>query len=462
MAGRVKQVILAAQFPGPDDSAVWSDPACGSQIDFSSFIHLAEAAEAGKFDFFFLGEGLRVREQRGKIHEHDVAGLPNTCTVLAALAAVTTRLGLAGTITTTYNEPYEVARQLATLDHLSGGRAAWNVVTSPDACTGENFRRRGILDRDDPNQRAAEFVATCRELWDSWAPDAITADAAGGAFARSAAAGTFAHRGEHFDIAGHFNVPACPQRHPVVIGADGSGRSREFAAATADAVFTRHSTLRAGQALYADLKSRLSRYGRPASDLKILPGATFVLGDSAADARERAHHIRRQQISPQAAILLLEQVWNRDLSGYDADGPLPSIDPDTASAGIGGRLRQHDHPLETARRYRALAEERQLSIRELVIEVTGRQSFIGTPARVAEEISNFVQNDAADGFILTPHLVPAGLDEFVATVVPHLQERGVFRAEYETGTLRGHLGLVPARSAPDGRSCPADAAAIPA
>jgi FMN-dependent oxidoreductase (nitrilotriacetate monooxygenase family) len=451
-----KQVILAARFPGVTNSTVWSDPATGSQIDFSSFAHLARTAEAGKFDFFFLTESLRLREHRGKIHDLDVAGRPNTFTVLAALAAVTTHLGLGGTIAATCNEPYEVARQFATLDHLSAGRAAWNVVTSPDAFSSENFRRGGVPDREDRYGRTAEFVATCRELWNSWPGDAVAADTAAGTFMRNIAAGTFAHRGEHFDISGHFNAPASPQGHPVIIQAGDSGGGKEFAAASADAVCTRHSALRAGQAFYADVKSRLGRYGRRPSDLKVLPRATFVLGDSAADARDRARHIRRQQVSPQTAILLLEQVWNRDLSGYDPDGPLPSADPDTSSASIQGRTRQHASPLVTARRWRALAEEKQLSIRELIIEVTGRQSFIGTPAQVAEEISSFVQSDAADGFVLVPHLVPAGLDEFVATVVPRLQERGVFRAEYETDTLRGHLGLVPARCAHSGTGMAAD------
>jgi alkanesulfonate monooxygenase SsuD/methylene tetrahydromethanopterin reductase-like flavin-dependent oxidoreductase (luciferase family) len=171
-----KQVILGAHFPGVNNHTVWSDPAAGSQIEFASFRHLAQTAERGKFDFLFLAEGLRLREQRGKIHDLDVVGRPNTTTVLAGIAAVTEHLGLAGTIQATYNEPYEIARQFATLDHLSNGRAAWNVVTSPDAFTGENFRRGGYLERGDRYVRAADFVQTARELWDSWPADAIAAD----------------------------------------------------------------------------------------------------------------------------------------------------------------------------------------------------------------------------------------------------------------------------------------------
>jgi FMN-dependent oxidoreductase (nitrilotriacetate monooxygenase family) len=447
-ASPAKQVILAAHFPGVNNHTVWSDPQAASQIEFASFEHLARTAEAGMFDFFFLAEGLRLREQRGQIHDLDVVGRPNTMTVLAALAGVVTHLGLAGTIQATYNEPYEVARQFATLDHLSGGRAAWNVVTSPDAFTGENFRRGGYLDREQRYQRAAEFVQATRELWDSWPAGAIAAGPERGVFVREAPPGAFAHHGEHFDIAGHFTVPRSPQGHPVIIQAGDSDGGREFAAASADAIFTRHSTFDAGREFYADVKSRLARYGRVPDELKVLPGASFVLGDTEDDARERAHHIRRQQVSPQTAILLLEQVWNTDLSGYDAEGPLPETDPEPAAPSIiQGRARQHADPMETARQWRALAEEKKLSIRELIIEVTGRQSFIGTPAGVAGQINRFVQQDACDGFILVPHIIPAGLDEFAAKVVPLLQERGVLRTEYRAGTLRERLGLGPARPA---------------
>jgi len=400
------------------------------------------------FDFFFLAEGLRLREQRGRIHDLDVLGRPNTITVLAALAAVTSHLGLAGTIQTTYNEPYEIARQFATLDHLSGGRAAWNVVTSPDAFTGENFRRGGYLDRGDRYLRAAEFVQAARELWESWPADAIAADKEKGSFLASGPA-RFEYTGLNFGISGHFTAPRSPQVHPVIMQAGDSDGGRELAAHSADAIFTRHSTYDAGRAFYADVKSRLARYGRAPDELKVLPGASFVLGDTAAQAEEHARHIRRQQVSPQTAILLLEQVWNTDLSGFDAEGPLPPFDPDPEAASIiEGRARMYDDPVAVARKWRAIAAEKNLSIRDLIIEVTGRQTFTGTPAAVAEAINRSVQDDACDGFILVPHLIPAGLDEFAATVVPLLQERGVLRAEYEEGsTLRERMGLRPARPA---------------
>ncbi|MCX5244926.1 NtaA/DmoA family FMN-dependent monooxygenase [Streptomyces sp. NBC_00201] len=421
-----RRIHLAAHFPGVNNTTVWADPRSKSQIDFSSFEYLARTAERGLFDFFFLAEGLRLREHKGRIHDLDVVGRPESLTVLNALAGVTEHLGLAATVNATFNEPYELARRLATLDHLSGGRAAWNVVTSSDAFTGENFRRGGFLDRADRYTRAAEFVQVTRKLWDSWTADGIPRP--------------FAHRGRHFDIAGEFTVPRSPQGHPVVIQAGDSDEGREFAAATADVVFTRHGSLEAGRAFYADVKRRLEKYGRGPDDLKIMPGVTFVLGDTAAQAQEKAYRIRRQQVSPQNAILALEQIWGVDLSSYDPDGPLPEIDP-VAEPGISqGRTRRGDSVV-IAEKWRALSKEKGLSIRQTVIEASGRQSFVGTADAVAAELDEFVQRDAADGFILQPLITPGGLDEFVDKVVPLLQERGAFRTEYQGATLRSHLGL---------------------
>ncbi|MEU2095549.1 NtaA/DmoA family FMN-dependent monooxygenase [Streptomyces globisporus] len=417
---------LAAHFPGVNNTTVWADPRSRSQIDFSSFEQLARTAERGKFDFFFLAEGLRLREHNGRIHDLDVVGRPESLTLLNALAAVTERLGLAATVNATFNEPYELARRIATLDHLSGGRAAWNVVTSSDAFTGENFRRGGYLDRADRYTRAAEFVATARELWDSWTPDGESRP--------------FAHEGPQFTISGEFTVPRSPQGHPVVIQAGDSSEGREFAASAADIIFTRHGTLEAGRDFYADVKGRLAAYGREADSLKIMPGVTVVVGDNDAEAQEKAAEIRRQQVSPQNAILAAEQIWGTDLSAYDPDGPLPAIDPVTDSGITRGRV-LHGDPSAVAARWRALAEAKGLSLRGTVIETTTRQSFIGSPSTVAAELTAFVDQRAADGFILVPHLTPGGLDDVVDRVVPLLQESGAFRSEYTGSTLRSHLGL---------------------
>jgi FMN-dependent oxidoreductase (nitrilotriacetate monooxygenase family) len=440
----LKQIHLAAHFPGVNNTTVWSDPASGSHIEFGSFAHFARTAERGKFDFLFLAEGLRLREQNGLIYDLDVVGRPDTFTVLAALAAVTERLGLTGTINSTFNEPYEVARQFASLDHLSDGRAAWNVVTSWDAFTGENFRRGGYLPQDERYLRARNFLDATWELFDSWRGDEIVADKESGVFIRDAHAGAFARQDEHFDIAGQFNVPRSPQGRPVIFQAGDSKDGREFAASSADAIFSRYGTLVEGKAFYADVKGRLARYGRRHDELLILPAATFVLGDTDAEAAELAYEVRRQQVSGQTAIKFAEQLWNRDLSSYDPDGPVPEIDPLVGEHTIArGRasVRMYRDPLATAREWRELAAAKKLSLREVVIEVTGRQNFIGSPATVAESINELVQADASDGFILVPHITPGGLDPFVDRVVPLLQERGVFRTEYAGTTLRSHLGL---------------------
>ncbi len=434
-----KQIHLAAHFPGVNNTTVWSDPESGSQIDFASFKHLAETAERGTFDFFFLAEGLRLREVKGKLHDLDVVGRPESLTVLSALAAVTTHLGLAATVNSTFNEPYELAKRLATLDHLSGGRAAWNVVTSWDAFTGENFRRGGYLDKADRYVRAQESLRIVRKLWDSWTEDDLVLAQATGVFAREGA-GAFADEGAHFDIRGRFGLPPSPQRRPIVIQAGDSEEGREFAASSADVIFSRHGAFEAGQTFYKDVKSRLARYGRTEESLKIMPAVTVVVADTDAEAVEKAQYIREQQVSGPTALVLAELLWGRDLSAYDPDGPLPSEDPVVGSTVTQGRVGYND-PAPIVADWRAQAEAHGWSLRETVINQQNRQTFIGSPSTVAEAVNRHVQEDAADGFVLVPHLTPGGLDDFVDRVVPLLRERGVFRSEYAGTTLRGHLGL---------------------
>ncbi|MCV7144829.1 NtaA/DmoA family FMN-dependent monooxygenase [Mycobacterium riyadhense] len=435
-----KPIHLAAHFPGVNNTTVWTDPGAGSQIAFDSFVHLARTAERGLFDFFFLAEGLRLREHRGRIYDLDVVGRPDTFTVLAALAGVTDRIGLTGTINTTFNEPFEVARQFATLDQLSGGRAGWNIVTSSDAFTGANFRRGGFLAHADRYVRAEEFLTVAREFWASWAPDAVVADVAAGVYIDPERIRSVEFTGSHFDVRGFATLPAGPQGQPVLLQAGDSDEGRTFGARHADALFTLHGSLEDGQRYYADVKRRAKAHGRDPNQLKVFPAATFVLGDTDDEAQDKARHIRYQQVSGATAIAMLEQVWGRDLSGYDPDGPLPDFDPIVDSNITQGRVR-HGDPIAMARKYRERALAENLSIRELVIAVTSRQQFVGTPTYIADEIDRYIQADACDGFILVPHLTPHGLDEFVDRVVPLLQERGAFRTEYTGETLREHLGL---------------------
>ncbi|MFK4850339.1 NtaA/DmoA family FMN-dependent monooxygenase [Microbacterium sp. ZW T6_19] len=444
-----KQIILAAYVGGVNEHTLWEHPDAGSQIDFSTFRHVAQTAERGRFDYFFLAEGLALRARAGRIFEHDIAGRPDTLPVLAALAAVTSHIGLVGTLNATFNEPYELARQIASLDHLSGGRAGWNVVTSFDAFTGANFRRGGFLPHSERYVRAEETVATIRRLWDSWAEDAIVADKASGEFLPDADAGAFVQTSSQFDIAGRFTVPRSPQGRPVIVQAGVSPQGRDFAASTADAIFSPYATLAEGKAFYADIKERAARFGRGPEEIKILPAAGFVLGDSQADAEEKARHIREQQLTDKTIQVTFEQVWNRDLSAYDPDGPLPDIDPDPEAAPIiQGRAFVFQDRFETVRKWRELADERGLTLRGLAHEVSGKAAYVGTAAQIADQLDAFVQEDGGDGVVIGSHIVPAGLDEFVDQVVPLLQERGSLRTDYEGTTLRDNLGLsVPARDA---------------
>jgi FMN-dependent oxidoreductase (nitrilotriacetate monooxygenase family) len=441
-AAPLRQLHLAAHFPGVNNTTVWSDPRSESQIAFSSFRHFAQNAERGFFDYLFLAEGLRVREHKGRVYEADVAGRPNTVAILAAVAAVTRHIGLVGTLSATFNEPFELARQLATLDQLSGGRVGWNVVTTSDAFHGANFRRGAFLDRDDRYRRAAEFLEVAARLWESWAPGAVVADQASGRFLSPGGIREVDHHGGFFDVTGRATLPRSPQGHPLIVQAGDSADGRDFAARHADVIFSLHSEFEDARAFYTDVKSRLPALGRSENSLKVLPAVTFALGDSQAEAEERAREIALAQTSGATAIAFLERVWGRDLTAYDPDGPLPAIDPDPSGAGITqGRANNAADPKATADAWRARAEAEKLSIRELVIALSARHGFVGTPSRVAEEMSRFVQERASDGFVVIGHTNPYGLDEFVDTVVPELQTRGVYRTSYEEGeTLRRRLG----------------------
>lgn len=443
-----KQIILAAYVGGVNEHTLWEDPEAGSQIEFSTFRHVAQTAERGGFDYFFLAEGLALRERAGQVWDHDVAGRPDTLPVLAALAAVTEHIGLVGTLNATFNEPYELARQVASLDHLSGGRAGWNVVTSFDAFTGQNFRRGGFLAHAARYERAEEFVAAVRTLWDSWSGDALVADKDSGVFAE-ADAGAFAIAGSQFDIRGRFTVPPSPQGRPVIVQAGVSPQGRDFAAANADAIFSPYSRLEDAQPFYRDIKERAAKFGRNPDHVKILPSAGFVLGDTLAEAQEKAEDIRRRTLSDKTIRVTLEQVWNRDLSAYDLDGAVPDIEPDPdAPPIIQGRAFVFQDRFETVRTWRALAEEKGLTLRGLAHEVSRTAGFVGTPEQVADQLDAFVQQDGADGVVIGSHLTPGGIDEFVDRVVPILRERGVVRREYEGTTLRDNLGL-PAPSRAD-------------
>lgn len=437
------RVHFGVFFQGVNHTTIWSDPASGSQIDFETFRHVVTTAERGLFDAFFLGEGLRLREQDGKILDLDIAGRPDAIAQLSALAGITEHIGLVATQNTTYNEPADLARRLAGLDVLSGGRAGWNAVTTDNAWTGENFRRGGFLDHALRYERAGQFIRTARALWDSWTDDAIATSADSDAWSDPNAVPRVDIATSQFDISVAHTLPRSPQGHPVIFQAGDSPTGRDFAAANADVIFSRHGTHFDDALAFAnDIRARLLAAGRPADDIKILPGTQIVLAEKESEVEEKRRWVLDGQFTGPTALSLVGIVWGCDLSDRDPDGPLPEFDPVPAPiSATRGAARDGKDPIAIANEWRALAEAKNLSLRQVAIETSERSGFVGTPGQVADELARWVRAGATDGFNISPYIVPGGLDEIVDWLVPELQERGVYRTEYESTTLRGHLGL---------------------
>jgi FMN-dependent oxidoreductase (nitrilotriacetate monooxygenase family) len=429
-------------FQGVNHWTIWSAPQSGSQIDPASFRQVARTAERGLFDAFFLGEGLRLREVDGLIHDLDVAGRPDAITQLAALAAVTDRIGLVSTSNTTFNEPADLARRLSGLDLLSQGRAGWNVVTTDNAWTGANFRRGGYLDHADRYRRAEEFLTAARAIWDGWADDAVATSTDAESWA--APVTRVRQRGTQFDIDLVPTLPRSAQGHPVIFQAGDSAEGRDFAARNADVIFSAHGNDFDDALAFADdIRRRLRAAGRPEDDLRILPGTEIIIGATEQEAREKARWVRLEQVTPATALSIASLTWGFDLSDRDADGPLPREDPVVVeNSGAFGARRIAD-PHAVVRRWREQAEANGWSLRETVIALGPQRGHVGTPAGLADKFTRFARHGAVHGFNVTPYLIPDGLDDIVDLLVPELQERGVYRTSYAGTTLREHLGLRP-------------------
>ncbi|MGW2305250.1 NtaA/DmoA family FMN-dependent monooxygenase [Streptomyces sp. NPDC001809] len=439
------QLHFGVFFQGVNHWTIWSDPSSGSQIDPASFLRVARTAERGLFDAFFLGDGLRLRESGGGVHELDVAGRPDSITQLSALAAATERIGLVSTSNTTYNEPGDLARRLSGLDLLSGGRAGWNVVTTHNAWTGENFRRGGFLDHADRYRRAEEFLSTARAVWNGWSEGAVAGSVDARSWSVPGAVGRVRSQGAHLDVDLVPTLPRSAQGHPVIFQAGDSSEGRDFAARQADVVFSAHGTdFDEALAFAEDVRRRLRAAGRAEDALRILPGTEIVIGATEKEAEEKQRWVRGEQVTPAVALGIASRLWGIDLSERDADGPLPAEEPvvvrDTGTFGT----RWVEDPREVVAVWRAKAEANGWSLRETVIELGPQRGHAGTPAGLAERFARFVRNGAVDGFNVSPYLVPDGLDDIVELLVPELQERGVYRSAYTGTTLREHLGLAPA------------------
>jgi FMN-dependent oxidoreductase (nitrilotriacetate monooxygenase family) len=434
------QLHFGVFFQGVNHWTIWSAPDSGSQLDPASFRRVAQVAERGLFDAFFLGEGLRLREVDGQIHDLDVAGRPDAITQLSALAAVTDRIGLVSTSNTTFNEPADLARRLSGLDLLSGGRAGWNVVTTDNAWTGANFRRGGYLDHADRYRRAEQFLTVARAIWDGWPDDAIAASTVAESW--SAPVARVRERSAQFDVDLAPTLPRSAQGHPVIFQAGDSAEGRDFAARNADVIFSAHGTeFDDALAFATDIRRRLAAAGRPEDDLRILPGTEIIIGNTEAEAREKAHWVRLEQVTPATALNIASLIWGFDLSDRDADGPLPKEDPVIVeNTGAFGARRIAD-PHTVVKTWRQHAEAHGWSLRETAIRLGPQRGHVGTPSGLADKFTRFARQGAVDGFNITPYLIPDGLDDIVRLLVPELQERGVYRTEYTGATLREHLGL---------------------
>lgn len=420
--------------------AAWRHPRTQPEriTDLAYFQELARIAERGRLDSLFLADGVALW---GNARYNAVGGF-EPLTLLSALAVATEHIGLIATVSTTFNEPFHVARKFASLDHISGGRAGWNIVTSGNVAEARNFGREDHLEHALRYERAAEFLDVTRQLWDSWRDDAPVIDRERGVYSEEGAVQAIGHRGTHFRVDGPLNVQRSPQGHPLLVQAGSSEDGKEFAARYAEAVFTAQQTLADGQTFYKDLKSRLAKYGRQPDELKILPGICPIIGATEAEALALEDELTGLQV-PQYGLQQLSGMLGTDLSGLPLDGPLPEL-PEERD--INGNKSRFTLVAELARR-------EELTIRQLIARLgggRGHRVVAGTAEQIADQLEEWFTGGAADGFNIMPPYLPGGLEDFVDQVVPLLRQRGLFRTEYDGRTLREHYGL----KRPAGRVAP--------
>jgi FMN-dependent oxidoreductase (nitrilotriacetate monooxygenase family) len=405
-----------------------SDPR--AHVDVEHYKNLARIAERGKLDSLFLADGPVLWDDIGR----RPAGVLEPTVLLTALAGATEHIGLIATASTTYNEPYNLARRFASLDHVSGGRAGWNIVTTAGLDAARNFNLDHLPAHRERYERAAEFLDVSLKLWDSWDDDAALADKVGGVWGDSTKVYPPAHVGRFYQVAGALNVPRCPQGHPLLVQAGSSENGRDFAARYAEAVFTAHQSLPDAQAFYADLKQRALTHGRDPETVKILPGIVPIIGATEADALTLEAELDRL-IRPEYAIPQLAELLKVSPADLHLDRELPANLPSEDE--IEGAKSRRTLVVNLARRER-------LSVRELIGRLGGGRghlTFAGTPEQVADAIVHWYAEGAADGFNIMPPVLPSGLCDFVDHVVPILQRRGLFRTEYDGRTLRDNYGL---------------------
>jgi len=389
---------------------------------------IASIAERGKFDLFFISDGLAMDPGDHPSFTNRFEPL----TLLSALGMVTRHIGLGATVSTSFNEPYNVARAFVSLDHLSGGRAAWNVVTSTNSAAALNFSKERLNEHDLRYEIASEFVDVVRGLWDGWEDGAVIADRATGTFLDKSKIRPLDHKGRFFNVKGPLNIERCPQGNPVIIQAGGSPPGQELSARSADLVFSVvNGDPVSGKAAYDSLKQRVIKHGRLPEHLPILPGVMPIIGETDGQAKEQLAKLQ-SWLTPTNALALVSQRIGYDIAGYPLDGPIPDFPEKT------------DRGQSFSRALLEMARREKMTLRDLyniTAAARGHWVIYGTPKRIADTLEEWFTAERADGFVVMPAYFPGAFDDFVNLVVPELQRRGLYRKEYSGTTLRDHLGL---------------------
>ncbi len=432
MSGSRQLRLGAFMRPISIHTAAWRYPGAypDANFNFAHIQHFAQTLERGKFDAFFMADHLAVLNMPIDALKRSATTTSfDPLTLLPALAVTTRHLGLIATASTTYNEPYHVARKFASLDHISSGRAGWNIVTSGNPTESLNFGLEEHVEHATRYRRAREFYDVVTGLWDSWADDAFIRDVENGIYFDPAKLHVLDHKGEFLKVRGPLNIARPVQGWPVIVQAGASEAGRQLAAETAEMIFAAGGSLEAARSFYADVKGRMKALGRNPDHLKVLPGAFVVIGDTVEEARARRLKLD-SLVHYDSAIASLSVSLGTDASRFDPDGPLPDIPETNGSKSARERL------IESSRRD-------GLTVRQLAQRVGGfaGSAFVGTPKTIADEMEEWLETEACDGFNVMFPFLPQGLDDFVDRVVPELQARGIFRREYEGVTLRENLGL---------------------
>jgi FMN-dependent oxidoreductase (nitrilotriacetate monooxygenase family) len=419
--------------PASIHTSAWRYPGAFSDANFN-FAHykrFAQTLERGCFDAFFMADHLAVLNMPMEALQRSATVTSfDPLTLLPALAAVTEHLGLIATASTSYNDPYHIARKFASLDHISGGRAGWNVVTSANPKEALNFGREEHLEHAERYRRAREFYEVVTGLWDSWADDAFIRDVDNGIYFDPAKLHVLDHAGQYYKVRGPLNVARPVQGWPVIVQAGASEDGRRLAAETAEMIFSATSTIESAQELYADVKQRMSTFGRDPEHLKILPGAFVVIGNSRDEALAKKAHLD-SLVHPVSGLSSLSVLLGHNISNYDLDRPLPDIPESNASKSAREKLLARSH-------------REGLTIRQLAQWVGGSYGvleILGTPVEIADQMEAWLLGNACDGFNIMFPFLPEGLDDFVNKVIPELQRRGIFKTSYAGKTLRENLGL---------------------